>query len=369
MFFKLSPLMIFAGLLLLSSSLYLNAVQKIKADDFRKGISSHQEWIDRFKETYDYRIFKMLANRGGAICDTEKAKAVSQFLKNNPDKVDQLLLQWRIILDLQKMEEGAEKDWTTKYERDAYVVKTPHYFVMGNKQHKTTVDQLAFFMEKIFKFYAKKFATDEEVEGRFFVRLFPNKSDYLAYKPDTNDFFAYYNSANRELVGYVPELGQQFSNMKSLRDTLIHVFFHEGFHQYLAYYVPDPPLWLNEGFAELFRAIVIRSKSLKELKLIDKGNLRFMKSAIKSGRHTPLKEFIYMDRNTFHADAQLHYAQAWSLVHFFAFGSKRYNVYYLNIMTHLKNGMDSQDALDATFAKVNYDKMELAWKNYIKKLR
>jgi hypothetical protein len=55
-------------------------------------------------------------------------------------------------------------------------------------------------------------------------------------------------------------------------------------------------------------------------------------------------------------------------VHFLVIGSKSYHKYYQLMLKHLKNGLKPEEAMNATFATADMEKMELVWKAYIKKL-
>lgn len=347
-----------------------HAAEKVKAADFRKGITCHQDWIDRLKETMDYRIFKILASRGGAKCTTDKAKKVMDFLKNNPAKFESTLKKWRIIRDLEKLQKKDMEDWKALYGEEVLLKKTKHYLFMGTKNNAVILKSITLYLEKIFYFYEKIFKTGEKIEGLFVVKLYPSKNEFRKHN-NNSTAFAFFRASDRSLVGYVPEKKGYYSNEKNIIDVLVHTFFHEGFHQYLRYFIPNPPIWLNEGFAEMFESITVNKYKLVQGKLIHYYDLLRVKKLIETGSVTPLEKLLYMSQSEFYIQKRIsyNYSQAWSLLHFFAFGSKQYNVYYTNLMTHLRNGMDPKEAMDATFKNVDFQKLQAAWIAYVKKLR
>ena len=78
------------------------------------------------------------------------------------------------------------------------------------------------------------------------ARIYSNRAEYLeAVGEDMQWSAAYWSTARRELVAYLPEGGSP-ELMKTIR--------HEAFHQYLSYataMISAAP-WLNEGYAQYF---------------------------------------------------------------------------------------------------------------------
>lgn len=359
--------------LLLLSALPSFAGSKPKPSDFRKGISSHQDWIERFKENHDYRIFKMLACRGGATIDNAKAKEMSNWLKEHPERFEYTLKQWRIISDPIAREATAIEEWRVQYGNEALIFPPrgkmrdkARYLTLATKTDRRHAERIAYYMERVHKLYQSKFKTKERIEGKFIIKLFPNYSDYRATK-GPSFAFAYFRGSTRELVGYVPR-DKNWPKSYTV-DALISTFFHEGFHQFLHYYVPDPPTWIDEGFAEMFETIQVKGSRLIEGKLINNYDLKTIQHHLKSDHYTPLKDLIYYDQRQYYANVKLHYPQGWSLTHFLAKGSPSYRKFFTKVLDNLKNGMDRHEAIDDVFAKVDWQKMEVVWKSYVKKLR
>jgi hypothetical protein len=372
----LTPFVIILTLLSMSfvDAAKTKSKEEIKAAKaFREGIKTHQDWVDRYKETFDYRIFKLLGSRGGAVVDVDLAKKMSVYLKANPSKMDEILKKWRIVLDHKKIEADAIYKWEKQYGDKAYIYPTSssarkkaRYLTLATKGDATYAKMIAYYMEKIHKLYHEKFKTDEKIEGKFIVKLFPSHRDFSATGAPSFAF-AYFRASTRELVGYIPR--DKGWSKKNITDALIHTFFHEGFHQFLGYYVPDPPAWINEGFAEMFEAIQVRGSKLYQGKLINSGDLYRMKKYISSNQYTPLKKIIYASQKEYYSNVDVNYPQGWSIVHFFAFGSSKYRKYFMQVIINLKNGMDREEAIDDVFGKINWEKFDLAWKSYIKKVK
>jgi len=338
-------------------------------DNFREGIKTHTDWYERFDATHDYRIFYVLANRAGKVCDVAKAKEVSAYLKANPEKREAMFKSWGIDLDIETFNDSTLEAWKVRFGEESFDISTQHYRVYATKKDEKIAKVLAMYMDLIFRFYDEKFKMDEKVHGKFMVLLYP---DETSFRSTTKSFttFAYFSASQRSLVGYT----KSFSDPGEERDYaigLIHTFFHEGFHQFLSYYVPNPPTWLNEGMAEIFEAVIFREKRLYENKNMSSYNLRWLKQYMNEEKTTPLKSLIYMTQEELYTpDKQnMHYAQCWGLIHFLAYGSDKNKKYYQQLILELKNGADRVEAIDRVFAKVDWDLFEKYYHQYILQLK
>lgn len=338
-------------------------------NSFRDGIKTHQDWFERFDETNDYRIFYLLANRAGKVCDVAKAKEITGYLKAQPDKREGLFKNWGIDLDIEAFNQKALDDWKSRFGEEAIDIKTKQYHVFATKKDKKIATVIAVYMDLIYKFYQKKFKMDESVYGRFMVKLHPSESSFRSTTRSSTSF-AYFSAHQRSLVGYT----KKFKAPKDEKDyaiRLIHTFFHEGFHQFISYYVPNPPTWLNEGMAEIFEAVVFKGKRLYENRNLSNYNLRWLQEYFKQNKTTPLKKLIYMTQKELYDPSRInmHYAQCWGLIHFLAFGSSKNKKFYKDIIQELKNGADRVEAIDRVFAKVDWDLFEKNYKRYLLSLK
>lgn len=335
-----------------------------RVEEFRKGILVHQDWIQRFQKTLDPRILKLLIYRSGRVISPTQMKQLIQYLKERPEQMEHVLNQWGILEDYQQKVQNKKEEWEKAYAKESYIIESPHYIFLGTRKDYKSLKLIRYYLEKIFFFYQKKFKTEEKIEGKFLVKLYPSRSAYLeSGAPEFSS--AYFMGSTRELVGYALKK----ANGKVDVDELVHVFFHEGFHQYLHYYVPDPPTWLDEGFAKMFQGVQVLKKNLRERKLINSSSLYFVKKSLKLGELVPLEKFLFYSQKEYYANASLNYSQGWALIHFLAYGSKNYRKYYLHLMTHLRNGVEKEEAIEKTFKGVDYKKMDMAFHRYIKKLR
>lgn len=334
--------------------------------DFAKGITSHSDWVKRFRKTLEPRIFYLLASRTGRRISMQQSKMMCEIMKQDPAKVEEFLEQWGILLDVEKFLEEKQNDWKKKYGDEATITKTKNYIILATKVDHNIIRFLKFYQEKVFRFYQKHFSTPEKIEGRFLIYIYPDRAAYTATgAPGFSG--AYYLASERKLVGYVEP--EHRNNRKWIADTRMSYFFHEGFHQYFGYFVPNPPIWLNEGMAEMCAAITVRRKKLKEAGNMDYQGCKRTQAAITKKSYVPLKKFVRLSQPQYYSNPDLHYAQGWALVHFLRYGPKKYRSIINDIIFALKNGAERDEALDRAFYDIDWAKFEADWKKYIMKLK
>ena len=83
----------------------------------------------------------------------------------------------------------------------------------------------------------------------------------------------------------------------------------------------------------------------------------------------PLRTFLFLGRRAFYSDGKTHYSQAWALVHFLRNGDEKYRSLFRNLMSELKKGTPSRQALKATFEDgVDLDALDRAFRAHVRGL-
>ncbi|MBI4575907.1 MAG: DUF1570 domain-containing protein [Planctomycetes bacterium] len=112
-----------------------------------------------------------------------------------------------------------------------------------------------------------------------------------------------------------------------LWEEAIDTLYHEGFHQFLDRHLRRAPPWYSEGFAEYFGPTVVDDHGKTRVGLVPPGSEDYMtrldtiQAALRGDyRRGPetLERFMVLGPDGFGDGdlANLHYAEAWSLVHF-----------------------------------------------------
>ena len=337
--------------------------------DFRQGIKTHSDWHQRLKENPDPKILYLLAHRAGRNLSPEKAQEFSDWIKKHPQQLDQTLAKLGIHFHTGEHEKKAIAEWIALYGDEASQIKSSNYLYLYTQKDETLIRRLSYYMEKVFSFYEKKFDMDEKISEVFIIKLHANQERFQQHSTvGLSNAFAFFSAADRSLVGYSKDFDSK-RKTDEYHMRIIKTFFHEGFHQYLSYYVPAPPTWINEGMAENFEAMRIKGKVISDNRNLHADNLDTLKNLIKKGLTTPLQKLIYMSQEEMYSNAQVNYPLSWGLIHFFAYGSSKYKKYYQDVILHLKNGLSQKESIDAVFSNMNWVLLEEAFQNYILKLR
>ncbi len=338
---------------------------------FRAGIATHGDWIERLRTTNDARIFYLLASRCGNQVELLEAEELCVWLGRNPDGFDPLMAKWSISIDNERFVAGEIAAWRERFGERSFTFETPHYQVLATTADAAHARLVAKYMELIFARYAAVIGLREAIAGRFLIKVCPDLATLAAIYGKEVDYAGFYDAQSRSLVGRVRREAFPGRDLE-LKKDLIHTFFHEGFHQFLGYHVPNLPPWLNEGLAEYFNGTWINGDDLVLDRSINRVRAaEHLRAAIQDGRLTSFRELVHFDSTTFYENADIwdRYHQSWSLIHFLSRGPREVQAIYQKVLAALANGAGRQQAIDEGFAGVDWDKLDAAWRKYIIALR
>jgi tetratricopeptide (TPR) repeat protein len=145
------------------------------------------------------------------------------------------------------------------------------------------------------------------------IRLFAKKTDFDAYLATVisstrrNYVYVHYSSPERsELVAYQKD---------DLRD-MVYTLMSQGFIQFLKTYVPDAPLWLQEGTALYVANTHYRPEDGALVWKPNFGWLDTVRRLERDGGLIPFGDLITMTREQAAQRIDVFYPEAWALVHF-----------------------------------------------------
>jgi hypothetical protein len=233
-------------------------------------------------------------------------------------------------------------------------------------------DEIAGLLEQVYAAYSGVFQGERDAALVSRVFVFADRDYYVSWSKavfgqDASDAAAYYDPNLRILA--VDADGDS-----GLNDYGRHCMFHEGFHQFLHYYLPTSaiPYWFNEGVAEFFgpTEIVGGKPRIGGLQKADGRHVTTFDAAKESiAQWTPLADLLRMDRAAFMepSKAFMHYAQSWALVHYLtqSDAGKKMIVRYYDL---LRDGKSRDEAYEAVFAKSIAD-LEARVKDHVRGLR
>ena len=195
---------------------------------------------------------------------------------------------------------------------------------------------LATTLDGLFGVYNEYFRFDEtQLRAPLTVRKFSSKTGFDAYLNQvigqTKDDFVYlhYPTAEKsELVIY--EKGSDEDYEASLA--------HQAFVQYLKAFIPEPPLWIREGFAVFFEKAGIDPISGLVSYQENQAWLETIKLLKAQGRLFTVEEIMLLSPEDAREGLDVFYPQSWSMVSFFLNSpDRRYNRFIWDAIGILKS--------------------------------
>ena len=194
-----------------------------------------------------------------------------------------------------------------------YSAETEHYRVYSelSQTHATATAEKVEALAGLFNGY---FHFDmDTLSTRLQIRIFSTRTrfnDYLeSVISQTRDNYVYLHYGNLEkcsLLGFSDPAGKLESS-----------FVHQAFIQFLKAFVPDPPLWLREGFAACFETARYNGESSS---LTFKENLSYLETfkalLAAPDRLIPFSDMLTLDIETAREKIDVFYPEAWAMANF-----------------------------------------------------
>ena len=203
---------------------------------------------------------------------------------------------------------SAQTSTFAEYETDHYRVLSE----LGEEHAQATAEKL----EALLDLYNEYLHFDvDELPVRLRARFFASKDRYDTYLnrviDTTRDDFVYLHYtdlAKSELVGYDMDAESFDVSLK-----------HQGFIQVLRAFVPNPPLWLREGFAVYFEEVEFDDELDRAVYRENLAWLETLQSIVDGTAGTapiPLSQMLRLTVEEARDQIEVFYPQAWGMVSF-----------------------------------------------------
>lgn len=203
---------------------------------------------------------------------------------------------------------SAQTSTFAEYETDHYRVLSE----LGEEHAQATAEKL----EVLLELYNEYLHFDlDELPVRLRARFFAGKDRYDTYLnrviDTTRDDFVYLHYtdlAKSELVGYEMDAESFDVSLK-----------HQGFIQVLRAFVPNPPLWLREGFAVYFEEVEFDDDLDRAVYRENLAWLETLQSIVDGTAGVapiPLSEMLRLSVEEAREQIEVFYPQAWGMVSF-----------------------------------------------------
>ncbi len=196
-------------------------------------------------------------------------------------------------------------------------------------------EALAATLDGLFLVYNEYFRFDETMlKAPLTVRNFSAKDAFDAYLVkvigETKDDFVYlhYPTAERsELVVYRKDSPDEFSASLA----------HQAFVQFLKAFVPEPPLWIREGFAVYFERTAYSEETGAVTYAENQAWLETVKLLANQDQLYSLTQLMTLTSDEARDGLDVFYPQSWALVSFFLnSGERRYNRFIWDVIAQLE---------------------------------
>ncbi|MFQ5654671.1 MAG: DUF1570 domain-containing protein [Planctomycetota bacterium] len=239
---------------------------------------------------------------------------------------------------------------------ETYVSETQNYRIKTPVSQEFA-DEISKRAELIRRLYDRAFPDIRKPDRKYEIVVHASKGDYHdAGGPPMAG--GHYDPFFRRLVLF---------RYDDIDDTLL-VLNHEGFHQYLADYLPRAPQWFNEGLADFFGPSEYIRQGGKDRMRIRPNPWRLdaIKQLIRHNRCPPATELMTMTQQEMYDPkmAGIHYAQAWAIVHYCMEG-QRYRKTLQSYFKQLRKGKGLDEAFRRTFGRLDMERFERDWRNHI----
>ena len=316
----------------------------------------------------------MLLARSGVMVLMVQRRLAEPTLESCKAVIAELSATGRYEEEMKKFlaQHGAPRDWEAANKRKVEEFKkknpkgihleTKYYHILSTagKELTSTLGQKMDIVTS--QVYHKIFEFDEKIPHKYVLIFWGTRRQFIdnGGSPGAG---AYFSPATKELVGF-DLTADGLSSMDPCG-----ALFHEGWHQYFDFYIPNAPRWFDEGFAEQAYPTIIKGN-----KAIWTGFNRHravvVTDALKKNKLVPLRELIKMSQAEFYSSANVGvaYSEAWSFIYFlttYTHQDKRLQArvrnFYKDYFWELHKGTHPAEAVDIVFKEVKFDTLETAW--------
>ena len=236
-------------------------------------------------------------------------------------------------------------------------VRTNNLFVIGNAE-PDKLRQVAAWLEFFHSAFARlvsRQVLDASVPTT--VIIFRDDDSFTPFKPGSKNITGYFQPG--EDVNYIaialdPRDKDQFSTA-----------FHEYVHLHVRDNIPEAPLWLNEGLAELYGSIQFSGSDA-----LLGAPIAYYLRLLRSQELLPLSTLFSVDTRSAHYNEQeksgVFYGQSWALVHYLMFSDRSRQEQFRRFIDQVSRGDNAAKAIQDSYG-ISLEMLEQELKTYVRR--
>jgi tetratricopeptide (TPR) repeat protein len=236
-------------------------------------------------------------------------------------------------------------------------VRTNNMFVIGNADPDKLRQVAAWleFFHSAFGRLVSRPVLDASVPTT--VIIFRDDASFSPFKPGSKNIAGYFqpgDDVNYIAIALDPTDKDQFSTA-----------FHEYVHLHVRDNIPDAPLWLNEGLAELYGSFQFSGNDA-----LLGAPIGYYLRLLRSQELLPLSTLFSVDTRSAHYNEQeksgVFYGQSWALVHYLMFGERGRQDQFRRFIDQVSRGDNAAKAIQDSYG-ISLEMLEQELKVYIRR--
>lgn len=239
-------------------------------------------------------------------------------------------------------------------------VRTNNLFVIGNAEPEK-LRQVAVWLEFFHSAFGRLVSRNMlDASVPTTVVVFRDDASFTPFKPiyqgrpaNVAGYFQPGDDVNYIAMALVPREKELFS-----------VAFHEYVHSRLDDYLPQAPVWLNEGLAEFYGSLQFSGGEA-----VLGVTMPYYMRLLRSQELLPLETLFSIDQRSPHYNEQdktgIFYGQSWALVHYLMLGGQGRQDQFRRFLQQIGRGGDVTKALESSFG-MSLDTIEKELRAYIR---
>jgi uncharacterized protein (UPF0147 family) len=235
-------------------------------------------------------------------------------------------------------------------------LQSPRFGIVSQLSEKETrvwAEEFDKFVTALHQLYN----TDDKNLLPLTIVLFKSRKQFSPYRNRTESGQA------KNVVGLFANLDDwSIIGLPGLRDyqKTRRVILHEAVHWYINSQKFDPPLWLEEGIAEVFSTFEVKNGKgrwgLPIQSHIDYLDIRSLQ---------PTREFLLASQDEALHELDTYYPQAWAMVHYFMFGNRGKNREKFSVFLSELGKKSTEKAFESAFG-ITYEEFDRDLRLYVR---
>ena len=286
-----------------------------------------------------YRVFKTAITHHGAEPEAYESAAIAMLVAGRPDAAKKVT-ETAAVAGVRSKDLDLLARVVVKADRgptwgETFEYRSRNYHVVSDMSKQICIEAAKLLEEALTSYRVNMEWVSRDKTKLYKVYLFSGRRGFHDYLAELGPLLG---NVPMGVAGlYSPLLKQLVIWHLPDRDAMLETIRHEGFHQYLDRFMPDAPVWFNEGLA-----VYHENATKKRGKLHFGEPHAFYLDVLQKKGLVPLEDFLHWTRADFYPAAPHSYAQAWALMHLLREGTAKQRALFKTLLEEFQNAPPSE---------------------------